>query len=81
LENFFQKTFTKNPFAFSEQFSSLIAGAKVVIISVFASTLLNIFQNYYIFLRMWNYTYIYIYKGTVQNKANRCKMDIFTQKE
>ena len=61
--NFFQKTFSKNPFAFSDRFSYLIAGAKVTIKSEFARPLLNIFRNYYIFLIIHRYTYIYIYKG------------------
>ena len=63
LVNFFQKTFTKNLFTLSERFSYLIAGAKVAIKSKYASPLLNIFQNYYIFLIKGGYTYIYIYKG------------------
>ena len=61
--NFFQKTFTKNPFMLSETFFVLIAGAKVAIKSKFAKLLLNIFRNYYIFLIIDRYTYIYIYKG------------------
>ena len=61
--NYFQKTFSKNLFVLSERFCYLIAGAKVAIISVFASTFLNIFRNYYYFLIIPRYTYIYIYKG------------------
>ena len=61
--NFFQKTFLRTFLALSERFSYLIAGAKVAIKSKFASLLLNIFRNYYIFLIIDMYTYIYIYKG------------------
>ena len=63
LANFFQKTFSKNLFTLSERISYLIAGAKVAIKSKYASLLLNIFQNYYYFLILHNYTYIYIYRG------------------
>lgn len=60
---FFQKTFSKSLLALSERFPFLIAGAKVAIKSKFASLLLNIFRNYYIFLIIGGYTYINIYKG------------------
>ena len=62
--NYFQKTFLRTLLLLSDRFSYLIAGAKVTIKSEFARLLLNIFQNYYDFLIMCNYTYIYIYKGT-----------------
>jgi hypothetical protein len=60
---FFQKTFSKSLLTLSERFPFLIAGAKVAIKSKFASLLLNIFRNYYIFLITDVYTYINICKG------------------
>ena len=54
----------------SDQFSYLIAGAKVTIKSEFARLLLNIFQNYYDFLIMGGYTYINIYKGELTTEGD-----------
>ena len=67
FSNYFRKSFLRTRFAFSDRFSYLIAGAKVTKISEPARLLLNIFQNYYDFLIMLNYTYIYIYKGVNQS--------------
>ena len=68
--NYFQKTFLRTLLLLSDRFSYLIAGAKVTIKSEFASLLLNIFQNYYDFLIIRNYTYIYIYKGELTTEGD-----------
>ena len=68
--NYFQKTFLRTLLLLSDQFSYLIAGAKVTIKSEFARLLLNIFQNYYDFLIIHNYTYIYIYKGKLTTEGD-----------